>query len=357
LNHRYRWHLVLAGLVCFNPAHADEAPGSVLVKTELPRRGAIADVVTAYGTASRAVDGGMTLSLPFDGRVIRVGVAPGQSVRRGQTLLEFRLSAASTSAYAQAVSAVKLARLEQERYARLLEQQLATRDQVAQAEKTLGDAEAALAALDAEQGGKPDQNIAAPFDAVVGAIAVSQGDRVPAGTALITLTRNGGLLVTAGVEPADRSRVKPGQHVRLEALSGGGPAVRGTIIRVARMLNPKTRLVDVDIAPAGELLQGEYFRADIETRESKGWLVPRDAVLSDGEGAYVFQAVDGKALRVPVQRVGGNNDVSVVDGAVDPAHPLVTVGNYQLSDGAALRLEDAAPAADAPAATSKAKEK
>jgi len=350
----------LAVLALCDAQGAEEVSGSVLVTTQAPQRGAIADVITAYGTASRAFNGGMTLSVPSDGRVVRIVVAPGELVQRGQEMMDFRLSAAASSAYAQAASALKLARLEHERYARLLAQQLATRDQMAQADKALGDAEAALAALDAEQGGKSEQIIRAPFEAVVGAIPVTQGDRVPAGGALITLTRSGGVLVTAGVEPADRGRVKPGQRVRLERLSSGGPATSGEVVRVAHALNPKTRLVDVDVAASGEVLQGEAFRADIEAGELKGWLVPRDAVLSDAHGDYLFQANDGKALRVAVRRVGGNGEVSVVDGPVDPKRPLVTAGNYQLNDGAALRENEGArtgPAAAALPGSAKAREK
>ena len=352
----HRYAAVAAFLLC-GAKGAEEIPASVLVTTQAPQRGAIADIVTAYGTAMRAFSGSMTLSVPSDGRVMRIDVAPGETVRLGQALLQFRLAAAATSTYAQAASAVKLAKLEKERFARLFAQQLATRDQLAQADKVLGDAEAALAALDSEQGGKSDQVVAAPFDGVVSAIPVSQGDRVPAGAALVTVTRTGGLLVTAGVEPADRGRIRAGQRVRLEPLSGGAQSVKGTVARVAHVLNPKTRLVDVDVVAAGDLLQGEAFRADIEAGELKGWLVPRDAVLSDEQGDYLFQARDGKAVRVAVRRLGGTDAVSVVDGPIDPQRPLVTSGNYQLSDSAALRESETAPGDGAAPVSPKAKEK
>jgi hypothetical protein len=35
-----------------------------------------------------------------------------------------------------------------------------------------------------------------------------------------------------------------------------------------------------------------------------------------------------------------------VDGALDPKRPLVTLGNYQLNDGAPVRLRDAHPDAN-----------
>lgn len=329
-------------------AGADDAP-SVLVQTQPPRQGALPDTLTAYGTATPAINGGMTLSVQAEGRVMRIAVTPGEAVHAGQPLLDFQLSAAASSAYEQAQSALKLARQEQTRTARLLAQQLATRDQQAQADKAAGDAQAALSALEQENGGKPRQTLTAPFDGVVSAVPVAQGDRVQPGVALVTLTRAGGLVVTVGVEPAQRRRLKLGQPAQLASLDGGldpgEPLLQGKLVRIDKVLNPRTRLVDVDIAPdkgSAELLQGQAFRSRIEVGQSQGWLLPRDAVLDDEQGAYLFQVADGKALRVNVKRIGGDETTTVVDGPLDPARPLVTLGNYQLSDGAAVRQDDAA---------------
>jgi hypothetical protein len=74
----------------------------------------------------------MTVSVQIDGRVLQLFVTPGEAVHAGQRLLDFEISAAARSNYEQALSALKLARDEQTRTARLLSQQLATRDQLAQ---------------------------------------------------------------------------------------------------------------------------------------------------------------------------------------------------------------------------------
>jgi RND family efflux transporter MFP subunit len=314
---------------------------SVLVSTQTPAWGSIPDSLTAYGTAVPATNGGMTLSVQSDGRVLQLFVTPGEVVHAGQKLLEFEASAAARSNYEQAVSAVQLAKEEQIRTARLLSQQLATRDQLARADKAVADAQAALTALEREYGGKPRQTLVAPFDGVVSAMPVAQGVRVQPGTALITLTRAGGLVVTVGVEPAQRLRLRTGQPAQLEAINGAAPAQGGTLVRIDHVLNPTTRLVDADIAVPGALLQGETFRVRIELGRIKGWLLPRDAVLSDEGGAYVFQVNGGAAVRIPVKLLGSDDTTSVVDGPVDPHRPLVTQGNYQLSDGMAVRGGDA----------------
>jgi hypothetical protein len=123
----------------------------------------------------------------------------------------------------------------------------------------------------------------------------------------------------------------------LEALNGADPTQDGRVVRVDHVLNPTTRLVDCDVAVSGALLQGEAFRVLIELGRIEGWLVPHDAVLTDAKGAYIFQVVGGKAARVAVTLLGTDGTTSVVAGPVDSRRWLVTQGNYQLSDGMAVR--------------------
>jgi hypothetical protein len=144
-------------------------------------------------------------------------------------------------------------------------------------------------------------------------------------------------VVTVGIEPAQRLRLRIGQPAQVEAMNGADPTQDGTLVRIDHVLNPTTRLVDADVAVSGALLQGDAFRVRIELGRIKGWLLPRDAVLSDPNGAYVFQVAKGAAVRVAVKLLGSDDTTSVVDGPVDPGRPLVTQGNYQLSDGMAVR--------------------
>lgn len=318
------------------PARAEDA-GSVQVTTELPRRGAVPDVLVAYGTAAPALDGGMTLSLPQEGRVLGIAATPGEQVRRGDRLLSFGASAAVSSTFQQAVSALALARAQRTHAAQLLAGQLATRDQLAQADKALSDAQSALDALRREGAGQAQQDIVAPFDGIVAGVPVAVGDRLQPNAPLVTLTRLNGLVVTAGVEPASRARVAAGQPAALQPLSGGAP-LAGHVLRIDGVLNARTRLVDVDIAvPIGAVLSGEAFRAAITIGQLAGWLVPHDAVLVDAQGAYVFQVAGGKAARVAVRVTGQSGDIDVVEAGLDPARRLVTEGSYQLDDGAAVR--------------------
>jgi membrane fusion protein (multidrug efflux system) len=330
------WLLPCMLLVAEPLAHAQDA-ASVAVQTVVPRSGAVPDVVTAYGSAAPALDGGMTLSLQQEGRVLAIAVTPGETVHAGERLLDFGASAAAIATYQQAVSALAVAKTQRAHVAQLLAQQLATRDQLAQADKAMADAQAALDALQREGADRPTQALTAPFDGIVATIPVAQGDRVPPGAALLTLTRLDGLVVTVGIDPSDRDRVRPGQHVHLVPL-GAGRLLDGQILRVDGVLNPKTRLIDADVSvPPSSVISGAAFRADITVGQLTGWIVPHDAVLTDDKGAYVFQVAGDTASRVDVSVAGSSGNDDVVDGKLDPRQPLVVQGNYQLSDRAKVR--------------------
>src|ERR1700692_4863816 len=109
-----RWHgvcLLASALLWSAPFAAEkaDATGSVLVQTQMPARGSLPHSVLAYGVATPAINGGMTLSVQAEGRVMRIDVTAGEAVHAGQSLLDFHLAAAVSSSYQQAVSALKLA--------------------------------------------------------------------------------------------------------------------------------------------------------------------------------------------------------------------------------------------------------
>ncbi|MBV9195173.1 MAG: efflux RND transporter periplasmic adaptor subunit [Solirubrobacterales bacterium] len=329
--------LALLLLLIAGRAWADDPP-SVLVQTKPAERGSLPDLVEAYGTAAPALNGGMTISLQQEGLVAAIAVTPGETVRQGQSLLQFGESAAASSAYQQAVSALTLARTERAHTAQLLAQQLATRDQLAQATKAVSDAQATLDALKREGAGQAVRTLNAPFDGIVNAIKVAPGDRVQPGAPLMTLTRLDGLVVTVGIEPAERAKLRPGEPATLQPLSGGA-GLSGQVLRIDGVLNPTTRLVDADIAvPPGSVISGEAFKADITVGQIEGWIVPHDAVLTDDKGtAYLFQVASNKAKRISVRVVGARGDNDAVEGNVDANRPIVVQGNYQLSDGMDVR--------------------
>src|SRR5450432_223551 len=66
-------------------ADEPEEAGSVLVATQAPVHGSLPDSVIAYGSATPATSGAMTLSVPAEGRIMHLEVSAGEAVHAGQT--------------------------------------------------------------------------------------------------------------------------------------------------------------------------------------------------------------------------------------------------------------------------------
>ena len=168
---------MIALAACGASPQAAPEPPSVLVKTQPPQQGSIPRTVSAYGTALPAINGGTTLSVQVEGRVLRLAVTPGQTVHAGQPLLDFEISAAARSTYEQATSALALARNEQVRTTRLLAQQLATRDQLARADKAGARAVVIIGQEDWDAG-----------NVTVRSLATREQQQVPVDSAAATVT-------------------------------------------------------------------------------------------------------------------------------------------------------------------------
>jgi RND family efflux transporter MFP subunit len=293
--------------------------------------------VTAYGSATPASNGTSTLSVNQPGQVTALMVTPGAAVRVGQPILTFTVAPSARAGFEAASTALAVAIRQRDTTKDLLAQQLATHDQLTQAEKAVADAQAALSAQTREGAGQPEQTLRAPFDGVVTTIPVALGDRPQPGAPLATVARKGAVVVTVGIDPAERAHVRPGIAARLVRLSGGDP-LPGKVLRVDGQLNPTTHLVDVDVGfPAGALLSGEAIKVDLALGEASGWLVPHESVVTGDQGSQVFQVTGGKAKAVAVTLVQAGKDQDVVTGPVDPRRPLIVAGAYQVEDGGAVR--------------------
>ncbi|WP_308814768.1 efflux RND transporter periplasmic adaptor subunit [Sphingomonas sp. GV3] len=331
--------LALAGCGTGEPAAEPTPTPTVLVTTTPARQGTEARTIEAFGEATPASNGVVTLSVQQPGQVTAVAAVAGAPVRAGQPVLRFTLAPSARSAYRQAVDALNAATSQRATTAQLLGQQLATRDQLVQADKAVADARTALAALRSEGAAVGETVLRAPFAGVVATLPVAPGDRTQPGQALATIARTGGLIVTVGVDPARRVDLRVGASVTLTRLDGGGAPIMGRVRRIDAMLNPRTRQIDVDIAyPAGTILSGEAVRVAIETGQATGWRVPHRAVVVAADGrAQLFQLSGRRAKAVPVSIVVDGPEDDLVSGNLVSSDPVIVDGAYQLGDGDPVR--------------------
>lgn len=332
------WHFGhAAGKADSSEPAADDT--SVLVQTQPVRQQALPLTLDVFGEVATGKP--EALSFPQAGQVVRLAVVLGQKVRRGDLVATLNSDPAAVSSYAQAANAVGFARRELQRNQELFGLQLATQSQVDTARKQLEDAQAALAAQSKLGGAHASAQLSAPFDGIVTALPVGQGDRVAAGATVVQLGRADKLRVLLSIEPAQSAQVKAGMPVAVTPVQDGARTIDATIGEVVDLIDPKSQMVTAiaGLPPAGQarLVSGMRVQAAIRLGQRQAWAVPRQAVLSDDKGAYLFQVASNKARRVDVARLAEAGQLYGVAGKIDAGLPVVVLGNYELHDGMTVR--------------------
>jgi len=207
----------------------------------------------------------------------------------------------------------------------------------ATADTEAAEANLATAALEVQR-----TRLLAPFDGVIRDLQAVRGQRVSAGTPLLTVLGRGDYEVLLDLP---RSGAEVGQAVTL----GAPPqAVEGTVAGVVPGLTAaRTQRVRVVVAsPPDWLLPGAVVPAHLVIGHADAAVsVPRDALT----GGAVFVPRDGKVARVPVTVRWDLGDALVVEGALAAGDTVVVRGNEALSDGAAVSDATAPAAPAAPA--------
>ena len=312
---------------------------SALVITQPLQQHRLTDVLTAFGEVTPGQD--VAISLPRGGQVARMLVVSNQTVKSGDPMVTVTSDPNVLVTYAQASSAVEFSQSELGRLEELFALQLATQSQLDGARKTLQDAQANLVAQQQLGGNVGTVTVTAPFDGVVIAVNVAEGDRVQAGAGLRHLGRTDTLRIQLGIEPDDAHLVRAGMRVILSPVSDGATTVAASIQERQAVVNPKTQLVDavttVRAAGATFLISGMRVRGTVNVGQRVSWAVPRAAVLMDATGAYVFQVSGGRARRVNVTAGPESQGLIPITGPFDPQRAIVVLGNYELQDGMQVR--------------------
>lgn len=348
MSHRAACGLACAFFFAVSPTtHADEdnaapqvaavATVSVAPATLAPMRQTLA----THGTAEFSADALQTLSVPYQSRVTRVEVVAGQAVHKGDALVALQPTAVAALEPERADNDAQFARQQLARARALYAQHLATNADLAAAEQAASNAEAARASAQARFGGTGERTLRADKDSVVADISARAGEVIAADTAFAHVGDASGLRLNLGVEPSAIAQVRKGESVGFRLLQHGAPEWHAVVERVGSQIDARTRLVPVVAKPdaSARVPPGAAVSAQIETGSGKPVLgVPRSAVLWQGGKAYVFVVQAGKAARRWVDAGADDGARVAIGSGLQAGESVVTLGNYELQDGMAVRV-------------------
>lgn len=186
--------------------------------------------------------------------------------------------------------------------------------------------------------------VRAPFDGTIGLPRVSDGERVDAGTALVSLDDRSTLLVDFEVPERLAAMVVPGQEVAATTPSLRGQTVEGVLEASDSRLDPATRSLKVRARLPNDddlLRPGMSFTMRLGFEGGEHPAVPGIAVQWDREGAYVWRVdEDDVARRVPVTILQRQGELAVLEGDVALGERIVTEGLQRLREGREVAVRD-----------------
>ena len=340
----YRY-LVLAGLLLAlieTPALAGQSGVSAKVKTVTVQQDTLSETIESFGRVTPDPDAQSNIAAVRDGTIAQLMVRPGQQVSAGQALFRLATAPASRMNYQQAKANVRFARAKLARKRSLLKQHMATQSDVAAAEKSLRHARENVKAQKHLGADQSSSLMRAPYNGVISDVKVSEGDRVQQGTTVVQISRRDGMLILLGVEQEVVGRLQKGQVVVLEPVFKPDLKIQSAISEVHAMADPVTGLVDVVVKipsdRTADLIFNEMMRGRTTLKQYKTLAVPQSAVLNDRKGHYLFR-VDRKGIAHKVYVKNGiqSQDKVAVSGPIKAGDTVVTLGNYQLTDGMRVR--------------------
>jgi len=296
--------------------------------------------------------------LPVPGRVDRVSVRVGDTVRAGQPLLTLDSPEAeaaiaecrqSQAALNQTAAALHRVQGDLDRLRDLLEHKAVANKEVLHAEEDLAQAQGAhiqaeaawsqtsrrLEILGLEPGARGQQVVVrAPLSGKVLEVAVTSGEyRTDTNSVVMTIADLTTVLVSSDVAERDIRLVEVGEGVSVELVAYPGQSFEARVTRISDTVDARTRSIQVqaDIANPQGLLRPEMYGRIRHSHASRPLpVVPPQALIQSATGPFVFvERTPGTFERTPVVPGGtSGGQVAILDG--------LRAGDHVVVDGAML---------------------
>jgi membrane fusion protein (multidrug efflux system) len=295
--------------------------------------------ITASSVGTVEAAESILVTSPVTGTVRRLHFGEGQRVEAGAPLVELD-AAAEFAALEAAQAELQDARSQQRRLSRLAGSGAVSQSVLDEAQARLN---TARARVDEGRAELDDRRITAPFAGTVGLAQVSPGAVVQPGDPIATLATVAQLKLAFRLPSQWLPRLRPGLAVRAR-IQGLQEELAGRITRIDNAVDTATRSIALEAAlpEARYLRPGMFAAVDVvlETREAV--TVPEEAIVLEGEQAYVYTVGDDRrAVRQPVAVGERRLGFAEIREGLTAGARVVTAGVQKVMPGQPVTLPDA----------------
>jgi RND family efflux transporter MFP subunit len=270
-----------------------------------------------------------TITAKVSGKIEKMLVAPGQTVKTGEQLLEIDVREIQAQ-LDQAVAVAKQADSDWQRVSSLFKQGTVARAEFDRAEMQARVAAAEVKKVETTLG---FAKVTAPFDGVITRKIADVGDLASPVTPLLEMEDPSTLRLEADVPEALIDRISMGarMNVRIAALAS---ALEGVVSELDPVADPYSRTfrVKLDLRPTPGLRAGLFGRVAVPVGETSTLRVPAGALVVRGQMEMVFVAAGNEAqLRLVKTGKRFGNEIELVSG-VTAGEMVITNDASQLVD-------------------------
>jgi multidrug efflux system membrane fusion protein len=321
--------------------------------TTMPSRFEATGTVRAKNSAA--------LSARISGTVSAILVKEGDRVQRGRLLATLEAmestAGAASAAFAvdeakrsvdEALTRKKLADITFDRFAKLYNEQAATRQEfdTRKAERDMAEQGLSMARARLAQAREASRaagaiagytKIVSPLNGIVSAKSVDVGATVFPGMPLLTVEEEGRSRLDVSAPESLLGKIGVGQEIPL-TLDGIDGKYTGRVIEIVPKVDPVSRTFTVKLdIPSKGVRSGQFGRAFFPIGEKKGITIPASAIMERGQLTSVW-AVDARNIaRMRLVKPGDTygNRVEILAGLSD-GDRIVTGGLEKVTDGAKI---------------------
>jgi len=278
-----------------------------------------------------------TIEAKVSGRIDRMVVVPGQTVKAGEPLAHLD-AAEIASRLDQASAALDQAEQEWKRISTLFGQQASTKSEYDAADARYRMAKAAAAEAKTMMS---YCEVVAPFDGIITRKLADVGDLATPGKPLLQMENPSTLRLEADVPEALIGKVKLGDRlfVRIAAVAS---EIEGTVAELSPTADPNSRtyLVKLDLPGATGLRSGQFGRVSVPVGKASAIRVPIAAVIQRGQMEIVF-VVANNHTQLRLVKTGSRigDEIELVSG-LNSGEQVVTENASDLVDGQPIAIQN-----------------